>query len=174
MEYEDFVKILNNEIFENSKKDLIEKIAKNPDRYIGLFRPTKAKAKILQNLLQSNEIRFGDALEKLFEKYFEENGFRNLDKIIYISDNKKIYLDLDQLFTDGKYIYFVEQKVRDDHDSTKKKGQIQNFEEKIVELLKKYKENELKSYTYFIDPSLIKNKNFYAEEIEKIKTILAV
>lgn len=169
MKYENFVKILNNEIFENSKKDLIEKIAKNPDRYIGLFRPTKAKAKILQNLLQSNEIRFGDALEKLFEKYFEENGFRNLDKIIYISDNKKIYLDLDQLFTDGKYIYFVEQKVRDDHDSTKKKGQIQNFEEKIVELLKKYKENELKSYTYFIDPSLIKNKNFYAEEIEKIK-----
>ena len=27
--------------------------------------------------------------------------------------------------------YFVEQKVRDDHDSTKKRGQISNFEKKL-------------------------------------------
>lgn len=171
MKYEKFKNILNEEIFNNSKSDLIEKIAENPDRYIGLFRPTKPKAKILQNLLQSNEIRFGDALEILFEQYFEELGYKNLNKNVpCLIDNKKHeYLNIDQLFTDGEYIYFIEQKIRDDHDSTKKRGQIQNFEQKIVSLLNMYKENQLKTFTYFIDPSLIKNKNFYIEEIEKIK-----
>lgn len=51
MEYEKFKNILNKQIFDNSKIDLLEKIAKSPDRYVGLFRPTKPKAKILQNLL---------------------------------------------------------------------------------------------------------------------------
>ncbi|GAB4433925.1 MAG: hypothetical protein OHK0040_04770 [bacterium] len=59
--YDIFRKILNETIFEKSKPDLIEKIANYPNRYLGLFRPTRAKAKLLQNLLQSHEIRFGDA-----------------------------------------------------------------------------------------------------------------
>jgi len=61
MEYKFFRNILNKQIFESSKSDLFEKLSKYPERYIGLFRSTKTK--ILQNLLQSNEIRFGDALE---------------------------------------------------------------------------------------------------------------
>lgn len=168
MKYEKFKNILNKEIFDNSKTDLIEKIAENPDRYIGIFRPTKPKAKILQNLLQSNEIRFGDALETLFEAYFIEFGYKILDK--KISKNNNEYLDIDQLFTDGKYVYFVEQKVRDDHDSTKKRGQIQNFEDKIDSLINIYGEKKIKAYTYFIDPGLIKNKNFYLDEINKISS----
>jgi lantibiotic modifying enzyme len=51
MEYDIFCGILNKQIFESSKRDLIEKISNYPDRYIGLFRPTKPRAKILQNLL---------------------------------------------------------------------------------------------------------------------------
>ena len=167
MDYKTFCSILNKQIFETSKRDLIEKISSYPDRYIGLFRPTKPRAKIFQNLLQSNEIRFGDALENLFEKYFEELGYVNLEKKI---GNGKEYLDLDQIFRDKAkgIVYFIEQKVRDDHDSTKKRGQMGNFEKKINALLKIYKENELKCYTYFIDPGLIKNKKYYMQEIEKI------
>jgi len=127
MEYKVFQNILNKQIFESSKRDLIEKIAKYPERYIGLFRPTKPKAKILQNLLQSNEIRFGDALEIIFDKYFEELGFKILPKKL---ETENEYLNLDQLFMDEKYIYFIEQKIRDDHDSTKKRGQLSNFEKK--------------------------------------------
>jgi len=167
MEYNIFCGILNKQIFESSKRDLLEKISNYPDRYIGLFRPTKPKAKILQNLLQSNEIRFGDALELLFEKYFEQLGFNILEK--RIGDGKE-YLDLDQIFKSGKYIYFIEQKVRDDHDSTKKRGQIGNFEKKINALLKLYKEKELKCYTYFIDPGLVKNKKYYLQELVKIQS----
>jgi hypothetical protein len=120
---------------------------------------------MLQNLLQSNEIRFGDALEIIFEKYFEQLGFTNLPKKI---GTEKEYLD--QLFKDDKYIYFVEQKVRDDHDSTKKRGQLRNFERKIIALINRYDETKLKCFTYFVDPNLSKNKNYYITEISKIQT----
>lgn len=165
MDYNTFCTILNKQIFESSKRDLLEKIAHYPDRYIGLFRPTKPKAKLLQNLLQSNEIRFGDALEILFEKYFELLGFINLEK--RIAEGREC-LDLDQIFRNGSFIYFIEQKVRDDHDSTKKRGQINNFEKKINALLKSYDETKLRCYTYFIDPGLTKNKRFYIQELGKI------
>jgi hypothetical protein len=52
MGYNIFCGILNKQIFDSSKRDLIEKISNYPDRYVGLFRPTKPRAKILQNLLQ--------------------------------------------------------------------------------------------------------------------------
>ena len=109
MEYRLFRNILNKQIFESSKRDLLEKIAKYPERYIGLFKPTKPKAKLFHNLLQSNEIRFGDALEILFEKYFAQLGFTNLEKRI---GTGKEYLDLDQLFKDEKYIYFIENSMK--------------------------------------------------------------
>ncbi|MDR1911992.1 MAG: restriction endonuclease [Helicobacteraceae bacterium] len=166
MEYSVFSSTLNKHIFDNSKRDLLKKIAEYPDRYIGLFRPNKPRTKILQNLLQSHEIRFGDALEDLFQQYFLALGYRNLEKEI-IRSNKR--LRLDQLFQDNQYIYFIEQKVRDDHDSSKKDGQMKNFEKKIAALLFDHEESDLKCYTYFIDPSLKKNKNFYNEEIEKIR-----
>lgn len=119
MDYCKFKKIFNEIIFEKSKATLLEKIAEHPTRYIGLFRPTKPKAKILQNLLQSHEIRFGDAFELVIEEYLEENGFTILDKK-FLSDNNED-LNVDQCFSKDNKIYFVEQKIRDDHDSTKLK-----------------------------------------------------
>ncbi|GHT16529.1 hypothetical protein AGMMS49573_06480 [Endomicrobiia bacterium] len=82
MNFNKFKEILNGEVFERSKSDLLEKISYKPERYVGLFRPTKSKAKILQNLLQSQEIEFGDAFEKLIESYLIENGFIIIQKKI--------------------------------------------------------------------------------------------
>jgi hypothetical protein len=101
MVYEEFEDIFNTTIFETSKPDLIRKIATYPERYVGLFRPTKAKAKIIQNLLQSHEIRFGDAFEILIEKYLQESDFNILDK--RFKDNGDT-LELDQMFSDD-YIF---------------------------------------------------------------------
>jgi hypothetical protein len=166
-----FENILNEHIFERSKSDLLRKIANEPHRYIGLFRPSKPKAKVLQNLLQSQEIRFGDALEIIFRHYFELLGYENLEnKMTDLTDE----LDLDQLFKDKDFVYFAEQKVRDDHDSTKKRGQIDNFEKKISALIDIYGEKKLKCFMYFVDPTLIKNKSFYEEKIESIKRDYAV
>ncbi len=98
MDYKKFENIFNKTIFEKSKPDLIRKIATYPERYVGLFRPTKPKVKIIQNLLQSHEIRFGDAFEFLIEEYLIESGFSILNKRF---DNDGDTLELDQMFFKG-------------------------------------------------------------------------
>jgi len=172
MDFKQFSEILNKQIFEESKAVLIGKIAKYPNRYLGLFRPTKPKAKILQNLLQSHEIRFGDAFEILIETYLKKLGYELLDKKFTNNDGDK--LNVDQFFRKDNKIYFVEQKVRDDHDSTKKRGQIQNFEKKLNEIINKYGEKNLFGIFYFIDPELKKNKNYYKAELDKMSKAYGV
>lgn len=166
MLYDDFKKVFNETIFEKSKVKLLENIAKYPNRYIGLFRPTKPRAKILQNLLQSHEIRFGDAFEKVIEQYLKEFGFELLSKKFTNQNNEE--LNLDQCFRSTQKVYFIEQKVRDDHDSTKKRGQIQNFEKKLNEIISQYGEKNIVGIFYFIDSDLKKNRNYYQEEIRKM------
>jgi hypothetical protein len=166
MEYNLFKQIFNETIFEKSKADLLEKIAGSPYRYIGLFRPTKPKAKILQNLLQSHEIRFGDAFEHIIEKYFLLKGCETLPKRIKIEASD--VLNVDQCFRKDGNVYFIEQKIRDDHDSTKKRGQIDNFEKKLGVLLSNYAEEELIGIFYFLDPDFMKNRNFYSTELSLI------
>lgn len=168
MNYEKFSKILNKHIFENEKKELLQKIADKPERFIGLFRPTKPKTKILQHILQSHEIRFGDAIEEIISELLTEWGYKVLPKcIIPDPSNPRRTLDIDQYFTNTKIYYFIEQKVRDDHDSTKKRGQINNFEAKLEFLYGKHKSN-LEGIMYFIDPDLTKNKNYYIEQLNKM------
>lgn len=166
MDYNLFKQIFNETIFEKSKADLLEKISNSPSRYIGLFRPTKPKAKILQNLLQSHEIRFGDAFEHVIEKYLQIKGCEILQKRFTNSDGD--VLNIDQCFRKDGKVFFIEQKIRDDHDSTKKRGQILNFEKKLDITLSKYAEEELIGIFYFIDPELVKNKNYYTTELLKM------
>ncbi|MBC7081121.1 MAG: restriction endonuclease [Thermoplasmatales archaeon] len=171
MNYEKFCEILNKHIFEGEKKELLRRIADNPERFIGLFRPTKPGAKILQHLLQSHEIRMGDALEEIIEEILKDMGFRILSKSIANEEGEE--LSLDQYFTDGRIYYFIEQKVRDDHDSTKKRGQISNFETKL-EILHKKHGSGLFGIMYFIDPDLSKNKNYYEEELKRLEKFYGV
>jgi len=165
IDYSEFCKILNKHIFENEKKELLKKLANNPERFLGLFRPSKPGTKILQYLLQSHEIRFGSAMEELIEGILRDLGYKILQKNITKPDGK--LLSLDQFFTDGEKYYFIEQKIRDDHDSSKKVGQMDNFETKLEELYKKYK-NKLVGIMYFIDPDLEKNKKFYINELKHL------
>jgi hypothetical protein len=161
-------KILNHYIFDGEKRNIIEKLATNPGRYTGIFRPTKPKAKLIQNILTSHEIRFGDALEALIRELIAELGFQNLPRKLRNDDIR--ILSVDQLFTNGEYYYLVEQKIRDDHDSSKKRGQVDNFEAKLKFLYPIYQSN-LIGIMYFIDPTLNKNKNYYYKEIERLKKL---
>ena len=117
LDYEKFKKIFDEKIFAKSKPDLLKKVAEYPDRYVGLFRPTKPEAKLLQNLLQSNEIRFGDAFEVAIKQYFINEGWQPLPQKITSKEGDA--LDIDQLLIKDDKVLFIEQKVRDDHDQPK-------------------------------------------------------
>ena len=137
IDYSKFCEILNKHIFEGEKRELLKKIAEHPERFIGLFRPSKPGTKILQHLLQSYEIRFGDAFEELIEEILKDLGYEILPKNITTANGER--LSLDQFFTDGRTYYFIEQKIRDDHDSSKKRGQVANFKAKLEEIFRQYK-----------------------------------
>lgn len=158
VKYSYFESTLNSVLFENSYKELIEKIAVSPERYVGIFRPTRAETKLIQNITQSHEIRFGDAMEIIFQKYFEASGFSYLAR--KLSDAKGD-LDIDQIFAKDKSLYMIEQKMRDDHDSTKKVGQFDNFVRKYMAVSKKYQTFNICPIMWFIDDSLVKNRNYY-------------
>ena len=167
MKYEKFSSILNTGLFANAKINLLKSIAESPQRYVGLFRSTKPSAKMRQNLSQSQEIKFGDAFEEIIKAYIEEYGYTNLER--NIKDKNGNSFNIDQYFSVPEGHIFIEQKVRDDHDSTKKQGQISNFEKKLDILLKQHAKGELTGIFYFIDPSFNKNKNYYNREINRLK-----
>ena len=169
LKYDYFVKKLNETLFEGSCADLINKIVDNPNRYIGIFRPTKPKTKLIQNITQSHEIKFGDALENIVEEYFNALGFEILDKKLLkeeTRDNKEY--NIDQLIKKNNIIYIIEQKVRDDHDSTKKFGQFANFESKYFEIARKYENNKVIPIMWFIDDSLKKNRKYYTKQMKEM------
>ncbi|WRA90712.1 restriction endonuclease [Helicobacter pylori] len=175
MDYQTFNEIFNRFVFGTSKAKLLENIAENPERYLGIFRPTKPKTKLLQNLLTSHEIKFGDAFEELIGKYLEEHNFSllpisNSKEILYYNSKKEWEtLKLDQFAEKDNTYYFIEQKMRDDHDSAKKREQIDNFERKLETLIYLCSKNtQVQGYFYFIDESLNKNQNYYKEELQKL------
>lgn len=147
--------------------DLLVTIIKNPDRYIGIFRLSNIKNKLVQNVTQSLEIKFGDFMEDIVTEYIDEMGYINLDKNIG-TDEEGNYLSADQIFLDNENnIYLIEQKIRDDHDSTKKRGQFDNFEKKIECIRIEYPNKQLSASMWFIDNSLKKNKKYYNDRVKE-------
>ncbi|MDR2828704.1 MAG: hypothetical protein LBV51_04720 [Acholeplasmatales bacterium] len=128
MKYEEFKKMLDEKMKVGSDLyiDLLSTIINNPSRYTGLYRLTNVNEKIAQNISQSNEIKFGDFMEDIVTEYLIENGFQTYHKKIVDNEKNKI-LSVDQLFAGNENIYIVEQKMRDDHDSTKKSRTIYKF-----------------------------------------------
>jgi len=169
MNYELFTKILNKHIFESSRIKLFEKLANSPERFLGLFRPSKPYTKILQHLLQSAEILMGEAFEEIIEEIFRGCGYQVLKKRILTKNGNT--LSADHFFKKDNNFYLIEQKMRDDHDSSKKEGQMKNFERKIEAIREKHIINgefKLIGIIYFIDPDLSKNKQYYLEELSNL------
>jgi hypothetical protein len=103
----------------------------------------------------------GDALEEIITKIIQSLGYEILNPALTSE------LKLDIYFTDNVRYYFVEQKIRDDHDSTKKRGQIENFQRKLEHLYNLHGGN-IVGIMFFIDPDFSKNKPFYQSVISQL------
>lgn len=166
MQYSNFKKMLKKEVFgEDLNYQILKTVIENPQRYIGIFRVTSAKTKLIQNITQSCEIKFGDFIENILTEYLSDMGYKNLNKDLG-KDEDGNSLSADQVFQHGKNVVLIEQKIRDDHDSTKKRGQYANFVKKIKKLKKMYPTVKIHGIMWFSDDLLKKNKKYYQEEIE--------
>ena len=164
--YEQFLMKLNSRIKSGDDfyLELLETVIDNPGRYCGLFRLSNAKTKLIQNVTQSKEIKFGDFMEEIVTDYIGKLGYTNKEKDLGFDDNGD-RLNADQVFVKNSTVYLVEQKIRDDHDSTKKRGQYANFVKKVNLLKKKYPGYKVVAIMWFIDDALEKNKNYYKSEM---------
>lgn len=150
--------------------DVLVSMIRYPNRYTGLFRVSNAKTKLIQNATQSREIKFGDFIEDIVTMYIGLMGYQNLNKDIGTDEGGNT-LSADQCFTDGlANVYLIEQKIRDDHDSTKKRGQYENFRKKFTLLERKYPNYQVVACMWFIDSSLVKNRRYYLSEAEADST----
>ncbi|NLZ33353.1 MAG: restriction endonuclease, partial [Clostridiales bacterium] len=114
LSYEYFKKKLEDKIVsgEDFYVQLLQTVIDNPNRYTGIFRVTNAKTKLVQNVTQSHEIKFGDFMEDIVTDYIALLGYTNLQKNIGADDNGDV-LNTDQLFLDkSNNLYLVEQKIR--------------------------------------------------------------
>ena len=166
--YEFFVEKLNEKIKSDADfcYELLKNVIDNPHRYTGIFRLSNAKTKLIQNVTQSREIKFGDFMEDIVTLYIGKMGYNNLNKRIGTDENGDA-LNADQVFLDGDTVFLIEQKIRDDHDSTKKRGQYANFKKKFSLLERLYPDKKINATLWFIDGSLVKNKNYYISESNK-------
>ena len=167
MDYCKFTQIIHKAVFSDSKLKLLENIAKQPNNYIGLFRPTTPEVKIAQNLSQSHEIKFGYAFEILVDEYLRDNDCELLDKNITIDGEAK---KLDVYIRKDDVIYFAEQKMRDNHDSTKKQGQADDFKKKLLALFERHKPEKVHGMIFFVDPGMCKNQAYYKKRLAEIES----
>lgn len=102
IDYADFVSRLNAKVKsdEDFYVELLKTVIKSPHRYTGIFRLTNAKTKLIQNVTQSREIKFGDFMEEIVTEYIALMGYHNLDKNIG-NDDAGNALSADQVFKKG-------------------------------------------------------------------------
>ncbi len=172
MNYEQFIAILNRHIFQSEREKLLRKLVKEPERFLGLFRPSKPRGKLFQHLLQAREIGFGDALEEIIAKWLEHYGCQRLGDRIKVNGET---MECDHyVLTPNHFALLIEQKVRDDHDSSKARGQWRNnFVPKVRALWLKHGD-KLIAVTYFVDPTFRKNYNLYEREAQQLRQELGL
>ena len=101
--YEDFIFILNSKIKSDDEffYELLCTVVSNPNRYTGIFRLSSAKTKLIQNVTQSREIKFGDFMEDIITKYIEKIGYKNYTRHLFDALNSNWDMAL------GSYAQYV-------------------------------------------------------------------
>jgi hypothetical protein len=170
--YEEFTQILDKHLREKQIERVLKALARSPQRFTGIFRPSTPREKLIQYVIQSREIKFGDAFEEVISKILSRSGYSPLSKTLEAEGEGKLACDLLFKSPDCLSILLVEQKMRDDHDSAKKYGQFKNFERKVKAVRNQYSDFKLHAIMYFVDPEQAKNKSYYIGECNKLKKSL--
>ncbi|AZZ65727.1 restriction endonuclease [Metamycoplasma phocicerebrale] len=170
LKYEEFCDLIIHFIDEGQDfyLNLLKKMIDNPSRFLGHFRLTTLNEKIIQNVSQSKEIKFGAFIESIVSKYIEKIGGKILKQHLGKNEKQEDFW-VDNLFLFNDELFLLEMKIRDDHDSSKKRGQYSNFRGKVELAKKNYNNLKINAIMWFVDPLLIKNKKYYLSKMTEEK-----
>ncbi|WGI36772.1 hypothetical protein [Mesomycoplasma lagogenitalium] len=124
--------------------------------------PIENEIKFYGSIVQIANIKYGNFFEQVIKEFLKENNFNLLN------ENNE-YKNIDLLFSLNNDLYIAEVKVRDNHDSTKRIGQISNLLSKSKKIKSKFSSYKIHSLIYFIDETERKNYSFYINEYDKYK-----
>lgn len=134
------------------EQELLERLLSssyNLKRIISPYQALPLREKIVQTILTRINISFGNYAEEIAKKTIAAFG----GEILEGKSSDKV---ADCLFMYKGKTYLIEQKVRDDHDTSKRVGQATDFIEK-----KKIFHPDA-SACWFIDNNFRKNKKYYS------------
>ena len=153
------VEIMQRHLSQDIQEKALELLSK-PDSVKRIINPLIScdiKTKFNNYYTSSNSICYGDALEEILNLFLQDKGVELLPRTTVPGK------DCDCLFQFNNMVVLIEVKVRDDHDSSKKNGQINNMNAKL-EYLRTIYPNVI-GVMWFIDPAFEKNKCYYEQEI---------
>lgn len=134
------------------EQELLERLLSssyNPKRIISPYQALPLREKIVQTILTRINISFGNYAEEIAKKTIAAFG----GEILEGKSSDKV---ADCLFMYKGKTYLIEQKVRDDHDTSKRVGQATDF----IEKKKIFRPDA--SACWFIDNNFRKNKKYYS------------
>ena len=160
MEYYKYKEIFDKHLLLSDVTAYVKGLVKDNTSFARLTTSLNIKSfldRLQSNYLTSVGIKLGDALEDVFKQFLIEKG------VIFLPRNFVENHDCDQIFQYNGKTFLIEQKIRDDHDSSKKVGQVANYKNKKEEIRKKV--FSLYACSWFIDPDFTKNKNYYLQKL---------
>lgn len=122
-----------------------------------LNAPLTENERVVGAIFTSANIRYGDVIEEVINEFLAENG------VDVKHEGKKIDLHFERDNT----IYVGEVKMRDNHDSSKKEGQLKNLKTKTNAQVALNTGKKVVPFIFFVDGSEKKNHTFYAAELNK-------
>lgn len=143
---------------------VIQKMVKSPELLTGFKKINTFSLRLYASFGQANNIKYGNILEAYFQKTLEDMGWELLPRDyalkeeeikFYNNDSDKVNVDI--VAKKNEKLIFIEQKILDNHDSTKKIGQLRNFQEKASVIYRNYQCLDIYGFEWFIDDSQRKN-----------------
>lgn len=166
---------MNEYVPTNFVESTLNKLAETPERLLGVLHANSFQMGSLVSFGYSRNNSYGNAIEKVFSSIIKDNGW-NIEPTKYkledydlhnlsisIPRNKKS-IAVDQVFSNDSYYVFIEQKIRDDHDTSKAPGQWANYELKFRILNEIIKHKTVIGIMWMIDDNFDRNKSFYSND----------
>lgn len=177
----DYEKIMDEKIPSNFIESTIKKLADNPERLVGVLHANTFELGSIVSFGISRNNSFGNAIESVFREIVtSKKGWISKPTHYNLSDYKlttkiparKKILAVDQVFSYNDTVLFIEQKIRDDHDTSKWVGQWNNFELKLKVLTEIYKEKSVIGVMWMIDNNFHRNEDNYRSKMKSLNDSL--
>jgi hypothetical protein len=171
MQTNDLSQFFTDNVIEGEKRFLLQTIADHPDRYNTSFYVSHPEGRLLQTILQLREQRFSDAMREIVKMMLIDLGFSILPAKVQDAEGND--LAVDPHFASGRAYYYLEWRLRDDLEASKRRSLLNSLRAKVDALYRLHGER-LVIIVYFLDPILVKHRGTYTEEIAQLRKDYAV